>query len=219
MNRQRVLPFNENVFQQICEVIFDQHEKFSKEIKFTGNIIFRKFDETFTYKLYLMLEDDADIKEIEEFIRIFLRHLKEIEGYLFRKETANNLDSDFVEEFFIYELEPVKTLGKEFSDEFIEDFEKYARTHGVYFIYNDEEELIYIGKSMNLFERLVGSLADKKGSKYRFTIPNTKSDTHLYELYYISKMKPPLNKDTVEDDELTIELPELEFSQIKDAYK
>ncbi len=34
---------------------------------------------------------------------------------------------------------------------------------------------------------------------------------YIYELYYINKYKPPLNEDSKADDEVTIELPDLEW--------
>ena len=36
---------------------------------------------------------------------------------------------------------------------------------------------------------------------------------YLYEIYYINKLKPGLNCDDLADDDLTIELPELEFKE------
>lgn len=40
----------------------------------------------------------------------------------------------------------------------------------------------------------------------------TEADMFLYEIYYINKFKPALNRDDKARDELTISLPELEFS-------
>jgi len=43
----------------------------------------------------------------------------------------------------------------------------------------------------------------------------TEADMFLYEIYYISKLQPPLNTDDKPRDKLTIELPELEFTEYK----
>ena len=40
----------------------------------------------------------------------------------------------------------------------------------------------------------------------------TEADMFLYEIYYINRFKPALNRDDKAGDELTISLPELEFS-------
>lgn len=42
----------------------------------------------------------------------------------------------------------------------------------------------------------------------------TEADMFLYEIYYINKYKPLLNKDDKSKEELTIELPELDFKTL-----
>lgn len=42
----------------------------------------------------------------------------------------------------------------------------------------------------------------------------TEADMFLYEIYYINKYKPALNKDDKSKEELTIELPELDFKTL-----
>lgn len=42
----------------------------------------------------------------------------------------------------------------------------------------------------------------------------TEADMFLYEIYYINKFKPALNKDDKSKEELTIELPELDFKTL-----
>ena len=42
----------------------------------------------------------------------------------------------------------------------------------------------------------------------------TEADMFLYEIYYINKYKPALNKDDKSKEELTISLPELKFETL-----
>lgn len=42
---------------------------------------------------------------------------------------------------------------------------------------------------------------------------NSEADMFLYEIYYINKFKPPLNRDDKAVDSLTISIPELEFKE------
>ncbi len=42
----------------------------------------------------------------------------------------------------------------------------------------------------------------------------TEADMFLYEIYYINKYKPILNKDDKSQEELTVNLPELEFQPL-----
>lgn len=41
----------------------------------------------------------------------------------------------------------------------------------------------------------------------------TEADMYLYEIYYINKLKPALNRDDKARDELTISLPEVQFQE------
>lgn len=86
--------------------------------------------------------------------------------------------------------------------------------YGVYKIFDKNKKLVYIGKSINLGTRLPGSLKEKRCLFFSFALTNSKSDVNLYEAYYISKYKPDLNVDSKYDDDVSVELPDLEFSDI-----
>jgi hypothetical protein len=92
----------------------------------------------------------------------------------------------------------------------------FVNKKGVYFIYDSNGELSYIGKSTNcLLKRSLESVQERKlddFSKIEYRLPKTFSDIGIYEAYYIAKNKPEKNSDMVFDDEVTIELPELEVA-------
>lgn len=95
---------------------------------------------------------------------------------------------------------------------------------GIYFIYDNKQELVYIGKSnSNVVRRSLESMSERIENrdfyKIDYILPKTRSDNNLYELYYISKYKPKFNSDSKEKDELTFELPKLEISYTFDNYK
>ena len=91
---------------------------------------------------------------------------------------------------------------------------KELNHYGVYFIYDDKNELKYVGKSTNcVIVRSFQSAKERKllnFSKIEYRYPKSKSDVAVYESYYISKYKPEKNSDMVYEDELTIILPELD---------
>ena len=217
-SRTREVAFGEENFEKLCTYIYQSATE-HKDKMINKGVVITKFDEKFTYKLYEMLEEGNNNLEIEKFIRKFVKELLKLQEYLEgNNQLQNVLDEEFAEEYFITSLEPMSVWGKEFSGEFEKDFKMYARSYGIYFIYDENEELIYIGKSKNLFERLANSLRERGGDKYSFALTETKSDYHLYEIYYIAKLEPKLNVDSAEQDELTVTLPELEFSEIKEAW-
>ena len=48
-------------------------------------------------------------------------------------------------------------------------------------------------------------------SKIEIAECKTKADMYLYEIYYINKLKPSINRDDKANDDITIILPDLEF--------
>lgn len=84
---------------------------------------------------------------------------------------------------------------------------------GCYFIYDNDGELVYIGKSnSNLYERSCTSAQDRtKGNflKIELYYMPTHADTNIYELYFIAKYNPKFNSDSRCIDNPTFELPEL----------
>ena len=138
-------------------------------------------------------------------------------------KTMMNIDLQFTEDFLHNEYDSVyyptrvkcfviiKDIIRVYT---LSDLEKeQLGKYGVYFIYDNEGVLRYIGKSTSC---VIGrsfksakerALLDFLKIEYRF--PKTKSDVALYEAYYIAKFKPEKNSDLIFEDELTIELPEI----------
>lgn len=88
----------------------------------------------------------------------------------------------------------------------------------IYFLYDDEENLIYIGKTTKLKKRLMGHLYNKL-ENWRKTINKSKitlfkcsnlSDLELYETYFINKYNPKHNRDKAFNQIPTFDLPYIE---------
>ena len=84
---------------------------------------------------------------------------------------------------------------------------------GCYMIYDNDGEVVYIGKSnSNLYERSCTSAQERtKGnfSKIELYSMPTHADTNIYELYFIAKYNPKFNSDSRCIDNPTFELPKL----------
>lgn len=89
---------------------------------------------------------------------------------------------------------------------------------GIYRIYNNKKELIYIGKSYTLGTRIPSSLKERKGCMFDYCIIPNKADTDIYEIYYISTLQPICNNESNTGDTPTIKLPELKFVDIINVY-
>lgn len=88
---------------------------------------------------------------------------------------------------------------------------------GCYFIYDNNNELVYIGKSnsdllsrscVSANQRLSGDFSHIELREF-----NTKAETNIFEIYYISKLKPKFNSESNTKDNLPFDLPETFISQ------
>ena len=94
--------------------------------------------------------------------------------------------------------------------------------HTVYRIYSGDY-IVYVGRTNQpLRNRIRGHLFAKpmhrvidinSVTKVDFHEFQTEADMNLYEIYYILKLHPPLNVDDNTRDNLTVEMPEVEFKE------
>jgi len=90
---------------------------------------------------------------------------------------------------------------------------------GLYKLYDSKKELLYIGKSYDLGRRIATSSGERKARYFAYSLLSNKSDTDIYELYYIATLKPPANSSGVNDDLPTIKLPGIKFTKPRPLYK
>ena len=98
------------------------------------------------------------------------------------------------------------------------------RNNILYKIYEDDT-LVYIGRTHQpLQDRLRGHFFGKpmhrkidifRTTKIEYAELTTVADLYLYEIYYINKLKPPYNGKDKAHDELTIDLPGLNFKEFE----
>ena len=88
---------------------------------------------------------------------------------------------------------------------------------GCYFIYDNENQLVYIGKSncdlltracVSSVQRLLGDF-----SRIELLEFNTKAETNIFEIYYITKLKPKFNSESNTRDNLPFDLPDTFISR------
>lgn len=77
---------------------------------------------------------------------------------------------------------------------------------GIYFLYNDLDYLIYIGKSTNLENRILVSGRQHKARKFAYIITETKADRHILEPYLILKYAPESNTEFMDTSSVTFNL-------------
>jgi hypothetical protein len=110
-----------------------------------------------------------------------------------------------------------KTYG-EYKEEVFKDLETIRTVSGVYRLYNIDKDLIYIGKSYSLGQRLISSASIQSAIYYDYAVANNKADADIYEIYYISRLKPINNVANNTNDIPSFILKELEFAPIKPLF-
>src|SRR5699024_6655512 len=110
-------------------------------------------------------------------------------------------------------------FSTELTNDFLEDMRNMMLKSGVYFSYDEDKELIYVGKSINLGERIPSSINERSAIYYEYAETKSESDTSIYEAYYISLLKPELNVEGKHEDELTVRLNCIRNNELKPIYK
>ena len=86
---------------------------------------------------------------------------------------------------------------------------------GVYFIFDQNKNLIYVGKSDNLSVRIRGSLHERKGRFFKFAVTESSAGALIYEMFYIHKFQPKLN--CIKYNDLNFNMPDLIFTDFLPA--
>jgi hypothetical protein len=88
----------------------------------------------------------------------------------------------------------------EYSEEYVRFLEETKADPGVYFLYDLNKELIYIGKSYHLGSRLASSTRERKAFYIQAIKTKSEADANVLEPYYIALDRPRLNRDIVPID-------------------
>ena len=204
-----------------CEEIYELHRILSQKELPIANAHLCDIPKAFAFRIGFELQNGTWNNEVFGWMERFSALARKLKESIDENENVDGFYLDSLEvEGLIYIDKPRYSYKRDYSEEFYSDYnDGVGKKFGLYFIFDDKEELVYVGKSINLFQRLSNSLIERSGEFYAYAEPASKADMHVYELYYINKFKPKLNTGDLSDDELTIVLPELTLSEIKPAFK
>jgi len=90
---------------------------------------------------------------------------------------------------------------------------------GLYFLYDNHQQLKYIGKSINLGHRILGSSEERKLYHFKYSLIENVADLHILEVYAINLYKPERNKDCLSSHYPSFELKLPELSKLYSLYK
>lgn len=157
---------------------------------------------------------NIDYKECEDYIencRIFLNIVKNLNPILiFTPKINAYLEKLQIKNFDNYNNKRFENLDKKvfFNESYISktELEKIPNTIGIYFMYNENKELMYIGKTIHLNSRVTDHLAGRTHTSdicHNFNyIKYIEIDNEVllddYETYFINSYKPKLNVSKVQ---------------------
>jgi excinuclease UvrABC nuclease subunit len=91
----------------------------------------------------------------------------------------------------------VSSISNEISDTIHKiDLSPFVRMCGVYFLCDENDIVIYIGKSISIYQRLASHLFSKEWAsdiKYSHYIAVEEKDLDKMETYFINKYRPKYN--------------------------
>jgi hypothetical protein len=203
---------NQEQFVQNLSQIYQRSEE-------TQHLLKHSLIDTITWYLYQR-------NKKEEIIEFFCKEMKEIFSEVLRLN-----DAETEEENFEY-IRPIKKSGrieyieiqingeyKTISDEAIQELEKLYNCYGIYFIYNNKDQLLYIGKSKNLANRIPESIKERNGAKFAYILTTQPSDIHILEPYLILKHKPIKNTQFMEFGDTSFDISSPALSKIIPFYE
>lgn len=90
----------------------------------------------------------------------------------------------------------------------------------IYQFYNDKNQLLYIGKTINLVQRFISHFSEnnwksKEVSRIMYAECKTKTDMDIYEIYYINVLNPRYNISLVNNVVPSFKLEELDFKEYR----
>jgi hypothetical protein len=182
----------------------------------------REITRILTYFLHSSYDFDSLFDNLEKFMYIFKRYKEIVKDENVDRSNYKDLYDEYYKPIIIREKHwnSKEKRYKCLSRHILSKQEELIQQHGIYFLYNKEKELIYIGKSVyNLWSRIISSAKEREATYFAYALTKTKSDTSIYEMYYIAKLKPPLNNDGKYNDPVTITLPELEITEPQAIYE
>lgn len=198
LNKDNIIEIYSNIYENIISLFTENPSNSFNSIKYMFNKLEKVCNKEINYyyfitSLYTLLK--IKVQFTEQFIY------------------EHNLENIFYPEkikAYIIKNDDLKLYG-------INGFEQKELEHyGIYFIYDLNGEVKYIGKSISdVILRSFQSVKERRlydFSKIEYRYPKTKSDVSIYEAYYIAKYKPEKNNDMIFDDIITVTLPELNVS-------
>ena len=127
--------------------------------------------------------------------------------------------NDVFDEYIINSIRLKICIRFEIENDMICTYTKPIMTTniGCYFIYDNNEKIVYVGKSTSdLLSRSCTSAVERvlgDFSKIELLEFNTKAETSIFEIYYITKLKPKFNSESNTSDNIPFDLPDTSISK------
>ena len=159
---------------------------------FKRNIIEIPIDK-FTWEIKNYSEENNKLP-VCDLLDIIIPELKGINSRKLRIKDCSNLKElcPYLNENKIFEeLKSEKYYTEVFKELLMSFYEK----PGVYFLYDLNKNLIYIGKSCNIYNRIQSSINERKAFYCKVLKVANEADANILEPYFIALLNPILNGD------------------------
>lgn len=163
----------------------------------------------------LKLTDNAT-----ELSLLFTDYLKELIALRYGNATLEKCPNIIKYEFYHESSFDIQVKGRGLSVKMERMAIQNQDNCGVYKLFNNDKDLIYIGKSYSIGKRIVSSAREQRASYVKIMITKTQSDANLIEQYLIATEKPSQNDLGMTFDELTVKVSfDYKFLPLVKIYK
>jgi hypothetical protein len=139
--------------------------------------------------------------------------------YLRKKLPIENFNTNQPCDFSaIYDRHPTlypSSNSRIFTKDFMNLVKSLKNKFGLYFLYDNNNNLIYVGRSQDLHIRIQSSAEYRKANYCKILKLNNKCECSILEPYYISLLNPPLNIKLKSEESPSFKIDhKFEFSQL-----
>jgi hypothetical protein len=191
----------DHFFNQCNKMIRSKNVKCDqKELKQICRGVFSKKDNhSLATIFYFTLKEDCENPDFD--LKETLKHALDEKGVKANVRLAEILQKDYKQ-----------------NDEVVKMLATLPCRSGLYFLYDNHFKLKYIGKSIDLFNRIFSSASEKRLYNFKYCIIENIADLHILEIYAINLYKPERNRDCLASEYPSFELKLPELSEMHSFY-
>lgn len=189
----------ENNYVEVCTIVFFEKQINLKDL-WKSSLKEFCFQNDFTLHSIIVYESKDQFKIAKQFLKLIRIYNPPVFSNFKVSQKLNSYEKILINNSYKLDTNIDKSLKKSNLIS-LDNLHTLPQSKGIYFIYNTKNELMYVGKSINIRKRIYSHIHDEYSdwkhnfAKMKFIKLSNLNDKELndYETYFINEEKPPLN--------------------------